>query len=396
MKKVLWLPSWYPNKQAPFDGDFIQRMAAAASLYAEIHVLFVIKDKQQQEELVVTTRQKENLFETIVSYKDAFFLQRLLSWKKYFSVYKDFIRLFIKEHGLPDLVHVQVPIKAGLMALWMKRTYGIPYVCTEHFGIYNNEVKDRFSRRPFYFKYFTRKIFREAAMLMPVSNSLGKAICSLVIKKEYQVIPNVVDTRHFFFRPEAPRKPGEKFRFIHVSDMSHVKNPAGIISACKQLFDSFPHFEMILVGPYPNEVHDMVQASGLLDTVIFFTGAVSYEMVAKEMQQANALILFSLSENMPCVVLEALCCGLPVIATRVGGVPEILDQSNGIMIDVRDEQALFQSMQQLMHDYGRYNREQIAAVAQQQFNYAAIGKQLHAIYNTTISPPAIPSIAGSG
>jgi glycosyltransferase involved in cell wall biosynthesis len=343
----------------------------------------VIKDKQQKEELVVTTRRQDNLFETIVYYKEAFFLQRLLSWKKYYSVYKSFIRQFIKEHGLPNLVHVQVPVKAGLMALWMKRTYGIPYVCTEHFGIYNNEVKDPFIRRSFYFRYFTRKIFREAARLMPVSDSLGKAICSLVIKKEYQVIPNVVDTRLFFLPSVASRVPGEKFRFIHVSDMSHIKNPDGIIRACQKLYTSFPHFEMVLVGPYPQEVLDMVQHTGLLNTAIFFTGLVDYEAVAHQMQQSHALILFSHSESMSCVIVEALCCGLPVISTKVGIAPEVLNSSNGLLVEVRDEQALFQSMHDLMHNYDRYNREQIATVAQQQFNYAAIGKQLHSIYNAT-------------
>jgi glycosyltransferase involved in cell wall biosynthesis len=380
MKKILWLPSWYPNKTAPFDGDFIQRMAKATSLYAEIHVFFVVKDESLKESLVTTTAQNGNLYETIAYYKSSSFLPRLLSWKKYFSIYKQLITNFIEKHGKPDLVHVQVPVKAGLIALWLQRNYGIQFVCTEHFAIYNDEVVDRFSRRSFYFKHYTQKVFKEAKALLPVSQNLGEEINARVIKKEFTVIFNVADTGLFYYAPSAQ----QKFRFIHVSEMGPRKNVKGIIRAFCALHKQLPGTELILAGPYTAEVFEAAKCSGLLNTAIIFTGQLSYEAIALNMRQANALILFSNIENMPCVIIEALCCGLPVISTKTGGIAEVINHNNGMLVPVGDETALLQSMQQLTSTYDQYNRAAIAENARQQFSYHEIGHQINEVYNEVL------------
>jgi glycosyltransferase involved in cell wall biosynthesis len=384
MKKILWLPSWYPNKTAPFDGDFIQRMAKATSLYTEIHVFFVVKDESLQENLVTTSAQNGNLYETIAYYKGSSFLPRLLSWKKYFSIYNQLIRGFIEKHGKPHLVHVQVPVKAGLIALWLKRNFGIDYVCTEHFAIYNDEVVDRFSRRSFYFKHYTQKVFKEARALLPVSQNLGEEINARVIKKDFQVIFNVADTGLFYYMPSAQ----QKFRFIHVSEMGPRKNVTGIIQAFCALHKQQPDTELILAGPYTAQVFEAAKRSGLLNTAIFFTGQLSYETIALNMRQANVLILFSNIENMPCVIIEALCCGLPVISTKTGGIAEVIDNNNGILVPVGDETALLQSMQQLKGHYNQYNRATIAEHARQQFSYNEIGHQINEVYNRVLQSSA--------
>jgi glycosyltransferase involved in cell wall biosynthesis len=380
MKKILWLPSWYPSKINPLAGDFIQRMAKATSQYAEIHVFFVVKDDSLEENEVTTFAQNGNLYETIVYYKSSSVLSRLTSWKKYFSIYKQLTGSFIKKHGKPQLVHVQVPIKAGIIALWLKRNYGIEYVCTEHFGIYNDVLVDRYSRRSFYFKHYTKKVLKEARVFLPVSQNLGSAINAQVLKKDFRVIYNVADTGLFYYTPSAQ----QKFRFIHVSEMVPNKNVPGIIQAFCALHKQQPAAELILAGPYPAEVFEVASRSGLLNTAIFFTGQLSHESVAQHMQQAHALILFSFSETMPCVIIEALCCGLPVIATKTGGIAEIVDNNNGMLVPTGDETALLQSMQQLMNNYTRFNRATIAENARLKFSYPEIGRQINEVYNQVL------------
>lgn len=355
-------------------------MAKATSQYAEIHVFFAVKDESLEDDQVTVFAQDGNLYETIVYYKSSSFLPRLTSWKKYFSLYKQFISSFIKKHGKPQLVHVQVPVKAGLVALWLQRNYGIEYVCTEHFGIYNDVLPDRYSRRSFYFKYYTKRIFKEARAFLPVSKNLGEAINARVLKKDYTVIYNVADTDLFYYKPSSQ----QKFRFIHVSEMSPNKNVTGIIQAFCAFHKQQPGAELMLAGPYTTEVFELATHSGLLNTGIFFTGQITYESVAQHMQQAHALILFSFTEGMPCVIIEALCCGLPVIATITGGIPEIIDDHNGMLVPVGDETALSQSMQQLMSNYNRYNKATIAENARRKFSYPEIGRQINDIYNRVL------------
>src|SRR5687767_2768768 len=142
-KKILWLCSWYPGKTEPFNGDFIQRHAQAAALYNDIHVIHVTGDTSGQVKKTTTEVHEENgLTEHIVYYrKSVTTWGRFVGHYKLLFLYKDAIRKYLKKNGKPGLVHVHIPITAGVFGLWLKRRSGIPYVLTEHWGIYN-EVAD--------------------------------------------------------------------------------------------------------------------------------------------------------------------------------------------------------------------------------------------------------------
>ena len=103
------------------------------------------------------------------------------------------------------------------------------------------------------------------------------------------------------------------------------------------------------------------------------------------MQRSSALLLFSRFENLPCVILEALCCGLPVISSHVGGVAEIIDESNGIFVESENIEQLTNAMQLIIDNYKNYDRVCIAKKAMQLFNYEAIGNQYCTVYTNILS-----------
>ncbi len=103
------------------------------------------------------------------------------------------------------------------------------------------------------------------------------------------------------------------------------------------------------------------------------------------MQQSSALLMFSRYENLPCIVLESLCCGLPVICSRVGGLPEVIDDNNGILVEKGNVHALAEAMIQMMEGYPAYNRNQIAEKASALYNYDVVGKRYAAIYKTVLA-----------
>ena len=117
-----------------------------------------------------------------------------------------------------------------------------------------------------------------------------------------------------------------------------------------------------------------------LNSVVSCRGEISYRQVAMEMQQASAFVMFSRHENFPCVMVEALCCGLPVIGTSVGGVAEAINENNGIIVLSENEDELLSAMNTMMNEYQKYNREKIAFDAQQKYSYSAIGKQFFDLY----------------
>lgn len=377
MKSILWLPSWYPNRLAPFDGDFIQRMARATAAYDKVFVLFVAEEQllTVQEEAVVA-QPVSNLTEQIVYFPTPELFAKATRILRYLRIYKRYIDKYIAEFGKPDVVHVQVPIKAGLLALWLKRKYKVPFVVTEHYGIYNDIVEDKFSSRSYLFKYYTRRIISQGSSLQAVSRFIGESINRLVVKKHFEVIYNTVDVNLFRFTP-AKRN---LFRFLHVSNMIPLKNVKGIIRASVDLLRTGASFELVIVGPYPPGIFEFARDTGYLGSSIFFTGEISYPDVALQMQSAHSLILFSDIENMPCVVLEALCSGLPVIASRVGGIPEVVDNENGMLIEPRDERSLQSAMADMIRRYHLFDGARISKNAQALFSYETIGRKISESY----------------
>jgi glycosyltransferase involved in cell wall biosynthesis len=89
---------------------------------------------------------------------------------------------------------------------------------------------------------------------------------------------------------------------------------------------------------------------------------------------------------LPCVILEALCCGLPVVSSNVGGISEVVNESNGILVEKENVEQLAVAMCRLMDNYSHYNRDTIAMDAAQKFNYDTVAKQYLKVYTKTVSP----------
>ncbi len=381
-KKILWLCSWYPGKTEPFNGDFIQRHAQAAALFNDIYVIHVTGDatgviNHTEEELITLKGVTEHI---IYFSKTTSFVGKLMAQYQLAKHYRQAIKRYIEENGRPALLHVHVPVKAGLFALWVKRKYRIPFIVTEHWGIYNDVEVNNYLRQSRGFKYSTKKIFQQAAKFLSVSQYLAAAVNRLVVEKEYEVVPNVVNTDLFYYR----KKDGPIFRFIHVSNMVPLKNAEGILRAFQVLVVKQKEVELVMVGNTESSIRRFAEKLKLPETLVTFRGEIAYSQVAREMQAADCLLLFSNIENSPCVIGEALCCGLPVIATNAGGIPELVDNTNAILIDPKDEGELLNAMQEMIKNASRYHPKQIAENAKSKFSYPVIGKKLDEIYNATL------------
>jgi len=305
---------------------------------------------------------------------------RFLFFYRWIKVYREAIQEYIINHGQPAAVHVHVPYPAGRLALWIKRKYKIPYVVTEHWTIYQPGNVMSYQRQPARLRRLVYRIMKEASMFLPVSRDLGKRVCALVTEVPVTVVPNVVDTGLFYY-PGSSGATNKVFRFIHVSGMSPQKNPEGLLRAFAAAYLADPHIELIMLGNRDQSLLHFSASLGLPSGAIHFGGEVSYAEVAIQMQEADALVLFSQVENAPCVISEALCCGLPVVATITGGIPEMIDDSNGILVTPGDETAMKKALLGLKQNKDRYNRAEIALKATTVYNYAMAGEALAAVYN---------------
>jgi glycosyltransferase involved in cell wall biosynthesis len=385
MRRVLWLSSWYPNAADPFTGDFIKRQAEALSLIQPLKIVFAGKYPSNPEKQPrSTTEVFPNLQEYIFYYRSGSknnIFSRLKSLIAYFKKHIDFIRQLHLNNELPDIVHVQVAFKSGLIALYLKWRYKIPYVLTEHWTGYYEQAKESLFRRSCLEKYLTRMILNNSALLITVSEALGNQIQQHWIHIPYQKIPNVVDNRLFYLQKD---KPVQKFRFVHISTLQYQKNPEGIIRAFAALRKMGHDAELLLVGPLNEGLKKMIQNTVLPENSIRCTGEISYKQVGIELRNSSALILFSLYENMPCVILESLCSGIPVIASRVGGIPEVIGKENGILVNAGDEKELLEAMCLMMVKAQFFDMEKISQQAAACFSYEAVGKEILAVYDKVL------------
>lgn len=382
--KVLWLASWYPSRLHATNGDFVERQARAVAAYTQVAILFVAKDEQLTNGVVEVEQSVE---QGIPIYRVYYgksrwggWIERLLSVWQYRKLQKKYYQQIEAEWGRPDLVHVQVAIKAGILARWLQQKRQIPYVLTEHWtGYYRQSVPSVYMQNPL-LRQLNKLVLQDARVFMPVSADLGKTIQQNFVQKDYTVVPNVVDTSLFNYQPHH----ADVFRFIHPSYLNYQKNPQGMLRACRIVAQAQRKFEVFFIGGSNTVLEQMAADMGLLNTIVFFKPAVPYAEVAKQMQQSHALLLFSRFENLPCVVLEALCCGLPVISSRVGGLAEVIDSSNGMLVPEGDEAALADAMCSMIDGYTGFNRLTIAATASARFSYEAAGQQVAAVYHKVL------------
>lgn len=382
---ILWLPSWYPTEITVSNGDFIQRHAKATSLFTKIVVLFVQKDESLASGKIRTEiTEKENLITVFGFYGTTGgkgLIEKIYSFFQFRKLQNKLYREIEEMHGEPKLVHVHVAMNAGMLALKLKRKKQIPFLLTEHWSGYFRNSTPNIYHENYISSLIRKRIFKNLKLFLPVTKHLGETVNSYFKKLLFETVPNVVDTKLFYFRSiEIP-----VFRFIHVSSMNYQKNPEGIIEAAKALLELKYSFELHFIGNRDAQLEAICESAGLLNKAIFFQESISYSQVATEVQNSSAFILFSRIESLPCVILEALCCGLPVISSNVGGIAEVINESNGILVESENIPELVKAMQFLLENSNTFNRAVIASIAANQFSYKTVGEKYFSIYKRYIT-----------
>ena len=384
---ILWLASWFPNRTSPFNGDFVQRHAdAVAPFVNRLTIITVVKDESLAANAVEIEKEEKG---NQIIYK-AYYgkgrwgnqLEKITSLKKYLSIHQQLFRKILSETGQPDLVHVHVAMKAGLFALKLKEKYNIPFIVTEHWTAYAKDAKPSVFTMGKYFLRLTKKVLTAAALVYPVSKDLGETISKNLSPLNYKVIPNVVNTEIFFFA----EKPANKvLRLIHVSTFDYQKNAEDIIEALAIWKQAGAAFEFQLFGPVSIELLNLIKNKGLEDRILFI-GEVKQPILAKAMQQCDALILYSRYETFGCVVIEANACGIPAIVSDLPVFHELVQENvNGLFAKKNNPVVLANVFALFAREKEKFNQQEIAKAAKEKFNYATVGKQFADEYQLIIN-----------
>lgn len=349
----------------------MRKHALAASRHHRIDVLF-IKPEPGLNMVQWEEHEEGNLHEHYLYYP--YSRHRIVRLLRFARMFKRGFKRLLKENGKPDLVHLHVITIWGIMTLWIKLRYRIPYVVTEHWSRYlRGSFNGRLDLR------LSRYVAKKARCIMPVSLNLQQAMQKCGFQGNYNVIPNVVDD--FFFQP-SPLPVSQTKTFLHICCFDEAaKNNFGLMRTIRKLLQSRSDFRLIMVGDGKDRTATENYASslGLTETHVSFAGKMQPDALSKTLAKCNFSVLFSNYENLPVVVCESLACGKPVVATNVGGISEMVNDSNGLLVSPKDEEALCSALSQMLDTYSQYSPEEISRQAQR-FSFEQVGKQLNLIY----------------
>jgi glycosyltransferase involved in cell wall biosynthesis len=240
----------------------------------------------------------------------------------------------------PDIIHSFFLYPDGYAALRIGKALSVPVVAMS-IGSDINRIGDPIS------SLLTRRVLCGADFLITVSGDLRKKAVAMGASPEKALaIVNGCDLSVFYVRDrlEARQKlhvdPAAE-AVVYIGRMDVKKGLRELVEAAASLHPQRPNLRVYLVGDGPDRplIESAIQANNA-DSYIHSMGACSFDDVAVWMAAADLVTLPSYMEGCPNVVLEALACGRPVVATNVGGIPEIMNDECGRLVPPRDPAAL--------------------------------------------------------
>ncbi len=183
------------------------------------------------------------------------------------------------------------------------------------------------------------------------------------------VVPLGVDTEEYAPRPRQPRAPAAALRLISVGHLSPVKGYPLLIEAVHQLRGRGTHVELTLVGDGPSRAELEALITQLaLEGVVHLAGACNHDRVPDYLARSDVFALSSFLEGVPVVLMEAMAMGLPCVATRITGIPEIIDDGlDGLLVPPGSATHLAEAIGRLADDealarrLGAAGREKVLA-----------------------------------
>jgi len=241
----------------------------------------------------------------------------------------------------PDVVHTSGS-EANFHGLWASRWAKVPARIGEEIGFPNHHGL---------WKSLFRITYATAHRIIAISEAVKENIVKLgeVSDVKVSVVYNPVGIRKDLAVFEVPKAATSKFIFITTCRLVAVKNLKSLIEAFKLLTDTNPHrnIDLWILGE-GNEEESLkikVRSLGLQDRVLFKG---FQKNVVPFLMNSNSFILPSFSEGFSISLVEAMACGLPVIATNVGGPSEIIYPGTGFLVNPQDVSDISNKMQMVL------------------------------------------------
>ncbi len=337
---------------------------------------------QRQHEVHVITWLDEGLPKE--SIEDRFHIHRISGQKvKFLGVMSFWVKIFwLLKKINPDIVHVQ-SIGMGMPAFLAKKLLRKPYVVWGR----GSEVYLPWQHK----KPISKLVLRNADAAIALTEDMKREM-QKICDREVSVIPNGLDLERFEnlsrdeMRGKLQAKAGEKL-VIFVGRFRPDKGVRYLIEAMEIIRQKGQPVKLILGGEGPEEenLKQLVEQLNL-GSCINFIGQIPNEKVPQYMVAAHVFALSSLSEGFPNVVLEAMASGLPIVASKVGGLTEIVrDAENGFLVEPKNPEQMAEKVSLLLNNddlrqrISRNNKEKV-----KEYSWGSAVSKLERLYQSLL------------
>lgn len=348
--KILFITNLYPTPNECARGVFIHNQAIALKKAGnDVAVLYMDFRSIRKKRVLYFSKLK---FEGIPIYSMAIPLSPLRRIiEKTASYWAELAYKKIeKNFGRPDIIHGHF-LDGTIGALRITKKYSIPLVMTEHGSGILSQNRNEHTEK------LMNLIYPSCKEIAAVSQNLKRSICEVLPDKNVYVIPNILIGNFKYVQKSSCRK----FTFLSVGNFVKSKRFDLTILAFINIHRFYPETYLKLVGDgiEMKKLKEMCREYGIEDCVEF-TGSIPNRDLVYIYHQCSCFVLPSEFETFGVVYIEALASGLPVIGAKNGGAQEIINNNNGILVDVGSESQLEDAMKYMVENRGNYDSEKIS------------------------------------
>ena len=366
-----------PSKQYPLNGVFEMDQATALSKFGHEVILFAIdlRSFRRKRALGFQRLSQGNMQIFSINLPVGIMPLSIEIWimKLCFNyLYKKMKR----EIGDPDVVHAHFP-KNGAALSTFKRKRRIPVVVTEHSSGFGQSIV------PVKLLKVAKMAYHGSSQVITVSSSLQKRLYEL-LNVNSLVVPNIIDTGMFHINVTENKE--KLFTFVTVGNLIRRKRMDLTLQAFHQLVEEGFNARLLIIGGGPEEKNliDYINSHNLSNHV-YMTGRINRNEIASHLMKSHCFVLASEAETFGVVYIEALACGLPVIATKCKGPEDFINETNGFLIDVNDLGQLIGAMRMMVNSYSQFNSGHISQNAISKFSQEAVARKLTHVYENIIT-----------
>lgn len=282
------------------------------------------------------------------------------------------VRKILKKNKV-EIIHAHFQFGAYLSLV--KKKYHIPIVTTEHASWILDENRTLNKER------LALKAYNNSDCVISVSETLKESILSFY-DEEVTVIHNVL-LEQFKVIHDVKE---EEFTFVCVGRLNSDKNQDLLIEAFDLFVKEFPHSKLLIIGTGPsyNLLCEMVKEKGLSDRVLVM-GYIDNSLLPGIFNKSHCFVLPSNFETFGVVYIEALACGLPVIANETSKYNGIVTTSNGIALDIINIDSLYNAMRNIYVNYPMYHGEDISKECINKYSELVFVDKVNKVYLDVIN-----------